>query len=411
MATNKSPLKILNFKNLNVDKYIYKQPHKSVDGTYTAACTYKLSKNEMVPLYFETPKLKTISGIVQSGNVFYMDLELSQQTDNSNGKFYDFLVNNDNKNIATCHENANLWFGNIMPLTEIEKLYKSSILSRPDGQVPVLRVQVPMFKGGVQCEIFNDRKELITDGSFIEGGDFIVGIVEFTGMQFMNSLFMGGYKIHKIKVFKDVCVADVMPSGYLFSDVNEKIKLDLENDVSASDASILDLPVVDNSDIKNKHKDNALKNIEDVLSSNKDMRVDDAKLTDIIINATLDKLITEDEIFNHDVNVKKDFARSIDSAIENSVMEDSKRSATPVVYSTIEEIPELPVELDVNRHLKLDENGVVVGIGDDEIGDGDNDIDSDEDIEENDFDVQSSEEEEDGIDYNTLNDLEVVVFE
>ena len=101
---NKSP-KILNYKNLNPEKYEYLIPHKTAAGNYQSVCNYRLGKNELTPFYIETPKLRTTSGIVRLDNKYYMDLELPQSGDNST--FYDFIIKNDQQNITICHENAN----------------------------------------------------------------------------------------------------------------------------------------------------------------------------------------------------------------------------------------------------------------------------------------------------------------
>ena len=70
--------KILNYKNLNREKYEYLIPHKTPAGNYQSICNYRLSKNELSPFYIETPKLRTTSGIVRIDNKFYMDLSALQ---------------------------------------------------------------------------------------------------------------------------------------------------------------------------------------------------------------------------------------------------------------------------------------------------------------------------------------------
>ena len=62
---------ILNYKNLNNEKYEYLFPHKTPHGHYQCVCNYRLNKNELLPIYIETPKLKTTSGIVKIDNKYY----------------------------------------------------------------------------------------------------------------------------------------------------------------------------------------------------------------------------------------------------------------------------------------------------------------------------------------------------
>ena len=158
--------KILNYKNLNKEKYEYLQPHKTQNGYYQSICNYRLTNNQLLPFYFETPKLKTTSGIVRLENQYYIDLELPQSGDG--GLFYDFLIKNDENNISICHSNSKEWFNQLMPLNIIENYYKTAILLRSNGQLPILRIKIPSYKGNILTEIFNVRKEKINDISCVQ---------------------------------------------------------------------------------------------------------------------------------------------------------------------------------------------------------------------------------------------------
>ena len=113
--------KILNYKNVSLEKYEYLQPHKTSNGTYQTICNYRLSRNELIPFYFETPKLKTTSGIVRIDNNYYIDFELPQSGEG--GLFYQYLLKNDEHNITTCYQNSKDWFNQVMPLHIIENYY------------------------------------------------------------------------------------------------------------------------------------------------------------------------------------------------------------------------------------------------------------------------------------------------
>ena len=179
--------KILNYKNLNKTKYEYLQPHKTQGGYYQSICNYRLTKNQLLPFYLETPKLKTTSGIVRIDNNYYIDLELPQTGEG--GYFYDFLIQNDENNISICHSNSKEWFNQAMPLTIVENYYKTAILLRTNGNLPVIRIKIPSYKGNILTEIFNVRKEKINDISCIQEGDLIVGIIEYNGLKFMKQNF------------------------------------------------------------------------------------------------------------------------------------------------------------------------------------------------------------------------------
>ena len=239
----KSP-KILNYKNLIYEKYEFGQPYKNQNGTYQSVCNYRLSKNEILPFYFETPKLKTPTGIVKIENKYYMDLELPQTGDASS--FYNFILKTDEHNISMCHQNSKDWFNQFMPLNIIENYYKSPIILKTSGQLPVMRVRLPSYKGNILTEIFNIKKEKINDILCIQENDFIVGILEFTGLSFLSQSFSPMYELQKIKIFKENEFR-TLPSGYIFSDINDKIELDKIQKITIEDIIMNDQITTNNT--------------------------------------------------------------------------------------------------------------------------------------------------------------------
>lgn len=388
--------KILNYKNLKTDKYYFKQPFKTSNNYYTTPVSYNINKNDRLPFIFETPKLKTINGIVRVDNDFYIDLELSQSGDV--GKFYDFLVSNDEYNIKVCHENSQEWFGHVIPLHMIEKFYKSPVLLKSEGRLPILRIRVPNHKGNVLCEIFNDRKEQIFDYETIDSNDMVIGIIEFTGLIFMNQIFIANYELHKLKVFKDIeFYQKTLPDGYLFSDSNEKIDI-IDNNVN-NIKTILDYPVKERIEnivnlLKNKEDDNIKEDI--IVEKNITSNVTTSNISNIsIINESIISNIsvksTKPTLFDICKNASlkslfevNDFMLSRHENIKNV----STRSATPTVYNTIEEIEDYEIPFGV-----------------------DSDIDDLDDMMENGnlYESESSENSDD-IDYNSLNELEMIIF-
>jgi len=239
MASSIKQPKLLNYKNLNIEKYEYLLPHKTQNGYYQSICNYRLNKNQMLPFYFETPKLKTTSGIVKIDNKFYMDFELSQSGDI--GLLHDFITKTDDNNISVCHENSREWFNQVMPLNVVETYYKTPIIKKPNGQLPIFRVRLPSYKGNILTEIFNVRKEKVQDINCIQEGDYLIGIIEFSGLMFMSQNFTPCYELHKIKLFKDND-ARLLTSGYIFSDMHEPVDLVSNNTIKTD--NILEDPIV-----------------------------------------------------------------------------------------------------------------------------------------------------------------------
>jgi hypothetical protein len=112
-----------------------------------------------------------------------------------------------------------------MPLDVVESFYKSPVILRPGGQLPVMRVRLPSYKGNILTEIYNIKKEKVNDVLCIAEDDYIIGIMELTGLAFMSQSFYPVYELQKIKIFKEN-EHRVLPTGYIFSDFNEKVDLD-----------------------------------------------------------------------------------------------------------------------------------------------------------------------------------------
>jgi len=213
--------KILNYKNINNKKYEYYPPHKTDSGVYISSCNYRLSKNEVLPFYVETPKLKTPTGIIKSGNKFYMDLELPLTTEFEG--FRNFLSSLDESHINSCYKNNKDWFGKIIPLEVIENYYKSPVIFKAKGTCPLLRVRVPSYRGKPLIEVYNHKRKKI-DSNYILPDDELICIIEIVGLKFLSQQFIGECELQKVKIFKSE-EDRKLPSGYIFND-NTAINLD-----------------------------------------------------------------------------------------------------------------------------------------------------------------------------------------
>jgi hypothetical protein len=324
--------KLLNFKNINIEKYEYLLPHKTQYGYYQTICNYRLSKNQVLPFYFETPKLKTTSGIVKIDDKFYIDFELSQSGDI--GLFSDFLSKNDDNNISVCHQNSKEWFNQTMPLNIVESYYKSPIIKKPRGQLPVFRVRLPSYKGNILTEIYNIRKEKLYDISCIQEGDYLIGIMEFSGLMFMSQNFTPCYELHKIKLFKDNDVR-TLQSGYIFSDMLDTI--DLNNNTIIMTDNIIEDPFVETIPIIQKqtiNKDKDLQIDESILNIktvNINPKPNTKSLFDIIKETKLKDFIFDDALFksNNKSFNKKDQDLNIDH-IKNIDHIENKNKIKPI---------------------------------------------------------------------------------
>jgi hypothetical protein len=310
--------KLLNYKNLSIDKYEYQLPYKTQNGYYQSVCNYRLTKNQVLPFYFETPKLKTTSGIVRVDDKFYLDLELTQTGES--GSFYNFLIKNDENNISVCHTNSKDWFKQSMPLNIIEKYYKSPVIRKTNGQLPIVRLRIPSYKGNILTEIYNIRKEKLNNLTSIQEGDSLIGILEFSGMMFLSQNFTPCYELHKIKVFKDNDNR-LLSSGYLFSDMNDTIDLtsNLVKDKVLEDEIINNTPpplAVSNTPNKIiNNQNNAITSNIAIENKNTKTQIEQEPkkiktIFDLIKETTINDIMFDESLFN---NNNKQFINNINN--------------------------------------------------------------------------------------------------
>jgi hypothetical protein len=219
-------IKILNYLNIDFDKFEYYHPHKTNYGSHIGTVSYRLTKNSVIPIYIETPKLITTSGLVKVDNKYYMDFEMD--TVNESNKFYDFISRVDEKNIVVCNFNSREWFSRQIPYDIIEDYYKSPIKLQRGGKKPIMRVKVPSYRGKILAEIYNQKRKLI-GLDHIDKNDEVVAILNFSGLRFLSQQFVAEWELCKLKLLKSTD-KQVLPSGYLFSDSNsEEMEVAIEN--------------------------------------------------------------------------------------------------------------------------------------------------------------------------------------
>lgn len=215
--------KILNYNNISFDKLEYFQPHKTNQNTQVSTVSYRFKANQMLPIYIETPKLKTTSGIIKLENRYFIDFELDINGDTSSS-FYEFLNKLDEKNVMSCHYNSHEWFNQRIPLDVIEEYYKSPIRLQRGGKLPTFRVRIPTHHGKILSEFYNSKRDMI-DISKVEVGDEVICILEFVGLRFLSQQFIAEWELSKLKLLRTIPEQTTIPSGYYFSDAVEPVKL------------------------------------------------------------------------------------------------------------------------------------------------------------------------------------------
>jgi len=198
----------LNHKRIN-----YRKPEKQ-GLVYYSAIDYN---NE--PFYLQTPKMickKNGIEIIESKNNI-MDME----TINVDYSFYDSFVNLDELNVKKTFSANKEWFGKDIPLDVIDNMYKR--LNKPvkKNSQPIFGFKVPMIKGKVQCQIY-DQKQTCIDLNQLKEGTEVVCILHLRGLKFLKQHYYCDVYISQIKVFLEGDNKFSILDSYSFNDVDEE---------------------------------------------------------------------------------------------------------------------------------------------------------------------------------------------
>jgi hypothetical protein len=202
--------KLLNYQNINTDKYEYLEPVKA-SNCYMSSCVYNIDGSNRLPYYFQTPRLHTPTGIYKIRNEYKMDLIIPVDS-----PFLEYLINEDDKNIQITSDNSEEWFDEHFTNQEVSDKYKTSLIFRQGGEDPILRVNIPSYRGNPKCEVF-DVKGKECDWSAVQPESQLIGILEKIGIKFYKEVLTGEYELHKIKVYNHA-EQSKLPKGYLFQD-------------------------------------------------------------------------------------------------------------------------------------------------------------------------------------------------
>ena len=148
-------MKVIDYKKFQLSKLVYDKPVKSKGGCLMTKTGYKLD-NQTIPIYIQTPKLKTNSGIILNDTRSYIDLEL----DKNHLGFYEFITNLDEQNLTTTHSNSEEWFGQTLPMDVIDDFYNSPLKMSKLEKAPNVKFKIPVSKGRPLCEIFGKMPTL-----------------------------------------------------------------------------------------------------------------------------------------------------------------------------------------------------------------------------------------------------------
>ena len=210
-------MKVIDYKKFQVSRVVYDKPIKCKGGCLLTKTNYNIDNNQ-IPIYIQTPKLRTTSGLVISDSRSYIDLEL----DKNHLGFYEFITNLDENNLTTTHDNSNEWFGQDLPMDVIDDFYNSPLKMSKLERAPSVKFKVPVSKGRPMCEIFGDNTNSI-DHNLITKDTEVICILQLVGVKFFKQRFECDWQVIQMRVFLE----DYIPKACL---IDESLMTDFEKE-------------------------------------------------------------------------------------------------------------------------------------------------------------------------------------
>jgi hypothetical protein len=206
-------MSILRHTELDYKKINYKKPEKQ-GLIYYSAIDYQNN-----PFYLQSPKMvcKKNGREISEGKNNNLDME----TLNVDFSFYDAFVNFDELNVKKTFENNKDWFGKDIPLEVIDNMYKRSNKPVKKDSKPIFSFKVPILKGNIQCQIYDQKKTCIDLNQLKEGTE-IVCILHLKGLKFLKQHYYCDIYISQIKVFLEGGHKYTILDSYSFNDIEEE---------------------------------------------------------------------------------------------------------------------------------------------------------------------------------------------
>ena len=215
-----SDFKLLDFRYVNRSKYEYSDLEKVNPRLMLSNCYYVYDSTHKYFYYFETPRLRTLTEVYKVSDRFFLDLVVPLGS-----LFMEYLISEDEANITATIENSVEWFGSQIPPEIASEKYKSALILRSGGEDPILRLNIPSYRGKPVLEVYDNMRRPI-DISRIKADMEVACICQKVGIRFSNTTFSGDYDCFKIKITQQQQSAPKIPTGYVFNDDGNGDQLD-----------------------------------------------------------------------------------------------------------------------------------------------------------------------------------------
>ena len=253
-------INVINYRDIDLDKLHYDHPKSVRGGGYISLAKYG---DNGEPLFIQSPKLTTSSGICLTDLRCYIDLIL----DKGHWPFYEFLTNLDQHNVLTVGNNSNNWFNQTLPLDVIDDFYKTNIKLSSRNVAPKIRFKIPVSKGEIMCNLYNNKQDLINYTNVVKDSKVIV-ILELIGIKFLKQQYTIDWRVVQLQMDLNTQKINryIVNDSYL-SDTELDLDTEINNDLNfdkldLNNPTITKLLNATKLDIETSYKQNLLENIE-----------------------------------------------------------------------------------------------------------------------------------------------------
>lgn len=303
----------MSYKNLDIDRLIYRRPRKTEDGKYLGKVLYKDDYDKLIEVDIDTQYLRSHNGIQKYENRWYFELELDPEDRN----LYNFFSDLDDTHIRMAYENSESWFGKQLPLDIVDNFYRPFIRLHSQSHNPCIKIQIP---------IENKRlMEYLRESDF-ENDNLISVDLHFNGLRFYKQNFISDWTLTDYRV-KPTYEFDLENNDEMNDEMSDEMNDEEENNLRNSD--IIEeyqdeqMKLQENTNENNNDKEDVVKteNIDEVEKVEQVEQVKDVKET---VEKDVNKEIKKVEQID---NVKEDIKKDINENKGNkeNVKVDRKR--------------------------------------------------------------------------------------
>ena len=342
---------IINYKSIKIEDIELEFPKKIKGGSYFSLASYK---NQ--PIYIQTPRLQCVNGILKNENRCSLELLL----DKSHLAFYDFMTNIDDYNILKIHENSNSWFKRDFPLDVVEEFYKTPIKLSRNKQPPKLKLKIPLSKGKIVCDIYNNNKNITTYDT-IKNNDKVICILQFIGLRFLKQQVICEWSPIQLQIAE---LNKTQQPTYL---INDNFLSDIEDEEINDDSQSKETELLENTVSVSENTDTTDEKatIEDIITekaideenaSEEEKPIEEEKIIEEEKPIEEEKVIEEEKTIEEKNAIEEDEQLSVDKPELQDDTDIQKKNL--IKEQIIELIDETKNNDDINLELNIDQDEI-----------------------------------------------------